>query len=112
MRINEAYEHEPIRSYQPENSCPLNGCSKIGTQCVDIAASVTLTPTASVGAVTVACQGTPTVTCQTNGDASSCLLTITQEVCVSVPVTYGVTLTNGDATIACTDNNCIGCGCC
>lgn len=38
MRINEAYEHEPILPYQSEESCPLNGCNKVSTQCVDVTA--------------------------------------------------------------------------
>ena len=49
MRINEAYEHEPILPYQSEESCPLNGCNKVSTQCVDVTASVILSPTAVMG---------------------------------------------------------------
>lgn len=113
MHISEAYEHEPILPYQVgEVSCPINSCSKIGTQCVDIAAPMTLTPTATIGVVTVSCQGAPVITCQTNADSTSCTVTMTQQVCVSVPVSYGVTMTSGEPTIACADNNCIGCGCC
>ena len=109
MRINEAYEHEPLLSCSCEGT---NSCGRIGTQCVDIAASAVLTPVATVGDVTVTCQGTPVVTCETNGSGTSCTLTITQQVCVSLPVHYGVTVTCGDAAIACADNNCVGCGCC
>ena len=112
MRISEAYEHEPILPYQAEGGGPQNSCGKVGTQCVDIAASMTLSPTAVVGSVTVCCQGNPEITCVTNTDGTSCVVTMTQQVCVSVPVNYGVTLTAGETTIACTDNNCIGCGCC
>ena len=100
MRISEAYEHEPLLSRPAEESCPSGGCSKTGTQCVDVAAPLVLTPTASVGTVTVACQG------------SRCIVTMTQQICVSVPVRYGVTLTTGEPTIACADNNCAGSGCC
>lgn len=112
MRINEAYEHDPILPYQTEESCPVSGCNKVGTQCVDIAAALTLSPTASVGTVTVACQGAPAITCVTNAEGTSCTVTLTQQVCVSVPVRYGVTMTAGEPTIACADNSCIGCGCC
>lgn len=52
MRINEAYEHEPILPYQSEESCPLNGCNKVSTQCVDVTASVILSPTAVMGSPT------------------------------------------------------------
>lgn len=112
MRINEAYEHEPILPYQAEESCPVGGCNKTGTQCVDVSAPLTLTPTAAVGTVTVTCQGSPSITCVTENDGASCTVTMTQQICVSVPVRYGVTLTPCPPSIACADNSCVGCGCC
>lgn len=112
MRISEAYEHEPILPYQAEGCCPVNGCDKTGTQCVDISASMTLEPMASVGTVTVTCQGNPDITCVTNGSGTSCTVTMTQQICISVPIRYGVTMTSCEPTIACADNNCVGCGCC
>jgi len=111
LRISEAYEHEPILSYQGEENCPVSGCSKIGTQCVNVAAAMTLTPVASVGTVSVTCQGTPSIACVPSEDGTFCTLTLTQQVCVSVPVRYGVTLTSGETTIGCADH-CIGSGCC
>ena len=110
MRINEAYEHEPILPYQSEESCPLNGCNKVSTQCVDVTASVILSPTAVMGSPTVTCQGSPKVTCCTNADGTVCTVTLTQQVCVSIPVTYGVTMSSGEPTIACADGG-AGCDC-
>ncbi len=106
MRINEAYEHETILPRQGDEC----GCNKIVTQCVDVTAPVTLIPTASLGTVTVACQGNPSVTCVTDPDGTCCTLTFTQQVCVSVPIRYGVTMTTGEPCIACSDSEC-GCGC-
>lgn len=77
LRISEAYEHEPILPYQAEDNCPVGGCNKTGTQCVDIAAPFALTPTASVGTVTVACQGSPSITCVTDASGSCCTVTMT-----------------------------------
>lgn len=111
MRINEAYEHESILPAQADESCLLNGCNKISTQCVDVTAPMTLTPTACVGTVTVSCQGTPTISCVSDPSGASVTVTLTQQVCVSVPVRYGVTMTAGDPTIACA-SGCTGCGCC
>ena len=96
MRINEAYEHEPILPYQSEESCPLNGCNKVSTQCVDVTASVILSPTAVMGSPTVTCQGNPTITCATNADGTMCTVTMTQKVCVSIPVRYGTTISTCD----------------
>lgn len=112
MHISEAYEHAPILPYQPEDACQMNGCNKVGTQCVDVTAPMVLTPTASVGTVTIACQGTPAITCTTDAGGASCTVTMTQQVCVSVPIRYGVALTSGEPTISCADNSCVGCGCC
>ena len=111
MRISEAYEHEPILPYQSEESCPLNGCNKVSTQCVDVTAPVILVPTAAMGSPTVTCQGSLKITCATNADGTMCTVTLTQQVCVSIPVRYGVTMSTCDPTISCADS-CTGCGCC
>lgn len=87
------------------------GCDRTIVQCVDISAPVTLTPTTSVGTVTVACQGLPTVTCTTDMDGTSCSVVMTQQVCVSIPVQYGVELTAGQSTIACADDGSGACNC-
>ena len=104
LRINETYEHDSILSCsaQAEEACPIgSGCNKISAQCVDVSAPMTLTPTASIGSVSVTCQGSPAVTCVTDP--------ATQQICVSVPVRYGVTMTAGDPTIACAAPAC-SCG--
>lgn len=112
MRINEAYEHESILPCPGDESClPSGGCNKITTQCVDVTAPVTLMPTASVGTVTVSCQGTPSVTCTTDPCGTSCTITLTQQICVSVPVRYGVTMNTGEPTIACCDGAPGSCAC-
>lgn len=103
MRINEAYEHEPLLSCTLEES-PAGGCEKCektGVQCVDIAAPLTVEPTAVMGTVAVSCQGSPSVCCVTEPDGRSCTVTVTQQVCVSVPLRYGVTVTAKDPTITC-----------
>nr|WP_326184478.1 hypothetical protein [uncultured Oscillibacter sp.] len=111
MHISEAYEHEPIRPCKAEDACQPSGCNKVGTQCVDVSAPLILTPTAAAGTVTVACQGTPDITCVTDAGGTSCTVTMTQRVCVSVPIRYGVNLTSGEPTIACAES-CAGSGCC
>ena len=114
MRINEAYEHKPLQPCPPEESCPPGSCNKVATQCVDIAAPLTLNPTAVMGMPTVTCQGSPCVTCTTDCGGTSCTLTFKQQVCVSVPIRYGVTMASGEPSIECTEEsgNCnCGCGC-
>lgn len=107
MRINEAYEHESILPRPGED-----GCNKIVTQCVDVTAPVTLVPTACLGSVTVACQGIPVVNCTADPCGTSSTITVTQRVCVTIPVRYDVSMSTGDPTISCAEGggpcNCKG----
>ena len=90
MHISEAYEHEPLLPYQGEDTCPVSGCDKTGNQC----------------------QGMPEAACAVNGDGESCTVTLTQRVCVSIPVRFGVTLDSDfDPTIHCAED-CAGGGSC
>ena len=112
MRINEAYEHETLLSRRPEEESLANVCNKVVTQSVDVTAPVILRPTASLGSVTVACQGAPTVRCDTDPDGACCTVTLTQQICVTMPVRYGVSLGSGEAMISCCRNECgPSCGC-
>ena len=113
MRINDAYEHDPILPYQGEESCSTRSCNQAGTQCVEIAAPLTFTPEITVGNVTVSCQGTPVSTCETGEGGANCTVTMTQRVCVSVPIQYSGTVESNEPTIACAGGaDCGGsCGC-
>ena len=104
---------QEVRELFCESTKPSNTsrCSRVGTQCVDVAATLTLAPTAVVGTMSVCCQGTPRITCVTNDNGTSCTVTMTQQLCVSVPIRYGVTMTAGEPTIGCAEN-CVGAGCC
>ena len=84
---------------------PTTGCSKSGTQCVDVSKKVVLMPTATVGTISTSCQGSPTVTCTTNAEGTATTVTLTQRVCVTIPVTFGVTKEEGDASIMCAKND-------
>ena len=115
MRINEAYEHTAMASRGMDStpSCPVNGCDRTVVQCVDISAPVTLSPNTSIGTPTATCQGQPTVTCTTDAAGTSCEVIMTQQVCVSIPVRFGVALTSEEPTISCAGSGSSdgGCGC-
>ena len=83
---------------------------KAGTQSVDISQPVVLTPTTSLGTVISSCPGNPTVTCVTAPDGASCTLTLTQRVCISIPVSYGVEVAPGEPIITCAEGS-PSCGC-
>ena len=97
--VNEVYKESILAA--TGLSCPTTGCSKSGTQCVDVSKNVLLMPTATVGTISTSCQGSPTVTCTTNAEGTASTVTLTQRVCVTIPVTFGVTKEEGDASIMC-----------
>lgn len=101
MHITEAYGHEAILPHQSEESCPVTGCGRLPTQCVDVAAQVVLTPVAEIGTPVVVCQGTPSMSCVTAPSGTYCTVTLTQRVCATVPVRYSVNVTAEDPSIAC-----------
>lgn len=114
LRINEAYEHEAILSRPGDEAGGCN-CNKIVTQCVDVTAPVTLVPTACLGTITVACQGMPVVSCTSDPCGTSSTVTVTQRICVTIPVRYDVSMNPGDPTISCAEGGpcgpCSPCGC-
>lgn len=99
LRINEVYEHEPLVPYPVTE--PTTGCDKVGTQCVEVSLPLTVTPTATPGTVVTTCSSSPTVTCVTAEDGLSCTITVSQRVCVSIPVCFGVVADPETVTIAC-----------
>ena len=80
-------------------------CPAVGYQSASICVPVTVTPFAQTGATVTKCCGDPVVTqgrevCGgvKNG---SCFFTITQDICVAVPVEFGAVATVGDSYINC-----------
>lgn len=113
MRINEAYEHEPLRCPESEEPECSGGCRKQGEQCLDVSVPLVVTPTSCVGPVRTVCRGEPSVVCVTNPDGTSCTVTFTQKVCITVPIQYGVNVSEGTTKIACgSDGGHCGCRSC
>ena len=109
MRINEAYEQDAHST---------GVCRRQEEQCVDVAVPLILTPSAGLGTVTTVCRGEPTAVCVTDPEGASCTITFTQKLCISVPVQYGVRISEGASRIACgaeeagkTDRCVCGCRC-
>ena len=94
MRSNEVFENDILCQANP-------GCDKVSTQCVDIALPMTVIPVAGIGTVTTSCQGMPSVTCVTADDSQSCILTVTQRVCLNIPVRFSAVAESDSPTIAC-----------
>lgn len=80
-------------------------CPSIAYQPATVCVPVTVTPFARVTATTTTCCGTPVVTPGATTCAGtvngSCRFTITQNLCVAVPVEFGATATNGSPSVLC-----------
>ena len=92
-------------------------CPTVGYQSASICVPVTVTPFAQTGATVTKCCGNPVVTpgretCSgmKNG---SCFFTISQDICVAVPVAFGAVATVGDTFVNCNgasaDDICTSC---
>ena len=92
-------------------------CPAVGYQSASICVPVTVTPFAHTGATRTKCCGEPLVspgknTCGGTKNGT-CSFTISQDICVAVPVAFGATATVGDTYVACNgasaDNICEDC---
>jgi len=93
-------------------------CEGVGYQPLSVCVPVTVTPFAIEGTSTTFCCGPPTVTpgpamCE-GEENGNCEFTMTQELCVRVPVTFGATSSVGPTFVNCGDATeedvCTGCG--
>ncbi len=93
-------------------------CEGVGYQPLSVCVPVTVTPFAIEGTSTTFCCGPPTVTpgpamCE-GEENGSCEFTMTQELCVRVPVTFGATSSVGSTFVNCGDATdedvCTDCG--
>jgi hypothetical protein len=80
-------------------------CPAIGYQKVNVCVPVSVTPFAKTGATSTNCCGDPVVT---EGDTPCsgvkngvCNFTISQTICIEVPVEFGATATVGDTYVDC-----------
>jgi hypothetical protein len=93
-------------------------CPAIGYQSASVCVPVTVTPFAQAGTTYTKCCGDPVVlpgrnTCDGTKNGS-CAFTISQDICVAVPVSFGAVATVGDTYVACNsaaaDDICSTCG--
>ncbi len=92
-------------------------CPAVGYQSASICVPVTVTPFAYTGATRTKCCGDPVVISGINtcGGAKNgtCSFTISQDICVAVPVIFGATAAVGDTYVDCNgataENNCEDC---
>lgn len=81
------------------------GCETIAYQQVRVCVPVTVTPYANQGDLTVSCYAEPIITpgihkCKGH-ENGNCAFTITQNLCVSIPIEFGATASTGNPSIQC-----------
>lgn len=93
-------------------------CPAIGYQSASICVPVTVTPYAQTGIATTKCCGSPVVSSGrdicTGVRNGSCFFTISQDICVAVPVEFGAVASVGDSYVSCNGASdtdiCTSCG--
>ena len=89
------------------NTTPLETqtCPSVGYQSASICVPVTVTPFAQAGATLTKCCGaatvTPGITPCSGLKNGACSFTISQDICVAVPVEFGAVATVGDTFVSC-----------
>jgi hypothetical protein len=84
-------------------------CPAVGFQSVSVCVPVTVEPFATPGATVTKCCGEPVVkpgdsTC--NGKKrGTCSFTISQDICVEVPIFFGANTTVGDTYVECKESS-------
>lgn len=88
-------------------------CDNVFFQKENVCVPVTVTPFAIPGMATVTCCKRPVVkvgaTCPTG--TSSCTFTVTQELCIEIPISFGADVKTGKATVQCGDVTETPCDC-
>lgn len=91
----------------------IHSCESTFFQRETVCVPVTVTPFANPGEAKATCCGKPIVTSQgsCSGTRRSCTFTVTQTLCIEIPISFGAVIETGTATVQCGDVNEEGCDC-
>ena len=83
--------------------CPEDAaaCTTVSEQHADVSLPVKVKPYAVLGEVTTDCCGEPVVTVKQSCGCIGCEITITQSLCISIPVEYGASVEAGEIAVVC-----------
>lgn len=103
---------------QPQESCvdvrENLTCTVVTSQYADVSVPMKLKPYANVGELVTECCGEPVIalrSCQGANCSCGCEITITQTICIRIPMEYGTETDVGDTTAICKRNpNCASTG--
>ncbi|MEG0369998.1 MAG: hypothetical protein RR593_08360 [Hungatella sp.] len=86
-------------------------CTGVSAYYADLSVPIKIRPYAIVGNLETVCCGDPIISCRTgqgNNGSCGCEITITQTICIRIPVEYGTLADIGDTCISCKKNQ-VGC---
>ena len=92
-------------------------CPNTAYQSATVCVPITVTPFAKTGSPITKCCGDPVITTGVNvcdgKKNGTCVFTVTQDLCITVPVEFGATAVAGDSYVSCNgasaDNICLDC---
>ena len=90
-----------------------DGCETVFYQRETVCVPVRVTPFATPGIATATCCGTPVI--NTGGECvgrqTSCSFTISQSLCIEIPISFGAEIETGTVVVQCGDVSETGCSC-
>ena len=96
-------DHDCDKKHDKDDKCPKEACRSNFFQKEKICVPVKITPHATPGEATVTCCGKPVVMngnhCK--GDQSYCMFTVTQALCIEIPIAFGALVETGIAVVEC-----------
>ena len=102
MPDNELYNPTPER---PKDTCGLQGiesCESVFSQTETVCVPVTVTPFANPGIAKATCKGKPEISNKPcKGSRTSCSFTISQKLCIEIPVSFGAVIETGATMVQC-----------
>lgn len=90
-----------IGNSQPKK---IKTCKRNAHQFADISLPVKLKPVTIVGEISTECIGEPSIICDYSNNL--CEIVITQTICITIPIEYGVKPNVGKSNIKCKDKGC------
>ncbi|WP_193726008.1 hypothetical protein [Anaerosacchariphilus polymeriproducens] len=90
------------------------GCDSVFYQIETVCVPVKITPFADPGEATATCCGEPTIVnggTSCPGASGSCFFTVTQRLCIRIPISFGAVIETGDAKVQCGEVTEVECDC-
>ena len=80
-----------------------NECESLFNHKETVCVPVTMTPFARPGAARTICCGKPEISTETScyGERTSCSFTVSQELCIELPITFGAQVETGSISVQC-----------